>query len=315
MMAREDEVDEARYRRAEQALWRSYGVDPEERLVRLASTGTDVRVQVLGAGPPLLFVHGGSTCGASWAPLVARLGRFRCLVLDRPGCGLSAPLPARFDDVQRLVTFARELLPSVLDALEVQRAAAVSTSFGGLFALHAAHADPGRIDRVLEIGWPFGAPIEKVPLVMRVAAARPLAWTMTRVPPTKATVRAIFRQIGLGEALAAGRISDEAIEWFRSVLRDTDTLRNELRTNPPVITPFRGLNRDVLFPDAVLAELNVPVAFAWGTADPFGGEETARAFAARVAGARLELLPGAGHAPWMDDPDGVARSAEAFLAG
>ena len=142
-----------------------------------------------------------------------------------------------------------------------------------------------------------------------------LAWTLTRVPPTRATVRAIFRQIGLADALAAGRISDEAIEWFRSMLRDTDTMRNELRTNPPIITPLRGLNRDVLFTDALLGSLTVPVMFAWGTADPFGGRATAGAFAARIPDARLELLPGAGHAPWMDDPEGVARLTAAFLAG
>ena len=75
---------EARYREAERRLWGSLGVSVKEQRVRLGHVGATVRVQELGSGPPVLFVHGGSTCGTSWADLVARLDGFRCLLLDRP---------------------------------------------------------------------------------------------------------------------------------------------------------------------------------------------------------------------------------------
>ena len=64
---------EARYRVSEGALWSSLGVAPSERRVRLPRLGREVRVQELGTGPPVLFVHGGSTCGTSWADLAVRL--------------------------------------------------------------------------------------------------------------------------------------------------------------------------------------------------------------------------------------------------
>ena len=306
-------MDELRYREAEREFWESLDVAPAEDRVALASTGTEVRVQSVGDGPPVLFIHGTSNCGASWAPLVARVTGLRRLVLDRPGCGLSDPLPSRFESVGELVDFAGNFVPAVLDALEIRRASVVSTSFGGFFALHSAAAHPERFDRLLHFAWTFGAPIEKFPPVMRLASARLLNHLLLSVPPSTGLVKSIIRQIGLGDALDAGRISDEFLAWFQSMMRDTDTLRNELRTNPRLGTPIRGLKRDVLFTDEVLGSIGVPTKFAWGTADPFGGAETARAFAARTPGAELELLDGMGHAPWIDDPERCAAIATSFL--
>lgn len=307
-------MDEARYREHESALWRSLDAAPDDARVELASTGTEVRVQSYGDGPPVLFIHGGSTCGTSWAPLVAGVHDRRCLVLDRPGCGLSEPLPQPFAGVDELVEFAGAFVPDVLDALDVERASVVSTSFGAFFAFHSAAAHPARVDRVLEFGWPFGAPIETVPLVMRIASAKLLNHLLISVPPTTATVKAIFRQIGLRDALAAGRVSEESIRWFRSMLRDTDTLRNELRTNPPIMRPVGGLNEDVLFDDDVLGAITVPVAFAWGDRDPFGGRQTAETFSGRIPDAALTVLDGMGHAPWLDDPDRCAAIASDVLS-
>ena len=38
-----------------------------------------------------------------------------------------------------------------------------------------------------------------------------------------------------------------------------------------------------------------------GRARPFGNAETARALVGRMPNVTLEILPGAGHAPWLDD--------------
>ena len=85
-------MDEARYREAEHRLWEHEGLAPTEQLLALSRTGVTVRVQEVGQGPPIVFVHGASNGGTSWAPLVARLAGFHSIVLDRPGCGLSPAL-------------------------------------------------------------------------------------------------------------------------------------------------------------------------------------------------------------------------------
>ncbi|MBV9934605.1 MAG: hypothetical protein JO367_09925, partial [Actinobacteria bacterium] len=77
-------TNEAKYREAEQQLWEYVAVTPTEEWLDLRRTATRVRVQMVGDGPPVVFVHGASNGGASWATLVNRLEGFRCILLDRP---------------------------------------------------------------------------------------------------------------------------------------------------------------------------------------------------------------------------------------
>ena len=308
-------MNESRYRHAEQSLWASVGVTPTERQLRLERTGTTARVQEVGAGPTVVFVHGASNAGASWASLVARMDGFHCVLLDRPGCGLSEPLAGRLDDVARLATFADGLVVDVLDAMGIDTAMVVATSFGGYIGLRTAAAHPDRITRTFVVGWPIGAPIAATPLSMRLSTVTGLGRVMLSIPPTAGMVKAMLRGVGLRGAIESGRFGPVEIEWFRSLLRDTDTMRNELRSLPPILTPIKGINETILFDDAVLGSITNPVAFLWGEADPMGGAAIARTFVARVPGATLELLPGAGHAPWIDDPDHVAAAAKQFLYG
>jgi pimeloyl-ACP methyl ester carboxylesterase len=305
-------MNEERFRKAEQVLWRSIGVAPTERRVHLARVGVDVRLQEIGSGPPILFVHGASNGGTSWASLVSHLDGFRCLLLDRPGCGLSDPLSTRFDDVARLGEFAETLVVDVLDALGLDRAHVVGTSFGGYITLRSIAAHPGRIDRVVMLGWTIGAPIAQTPIVMRMASVRWLGQLLARVPPSERMVRSMLRQIGLREALESGRFSDDMVRWFQSLLRDTDTMRNEIVAGPRIMTPLRGINDSVLLPPSLLGPIRVPVRFIWGEGDPFGGADTAQEFVRQVPGAELELVPG-GHAVWIDDPGRVAASTDEFL--
>ena len=306
--------NEARFREAEQRLWASFGVTPTEQRVRLPRIGTTVRVQELGEGPAVLFVHGGSNGGSSWAPLAARLPGFRCLLLDRPGCGLSGAIPRRLADYDAMATFADGLIVDFLDALELETADVISTSFGGCFALRAAAKHPRRISRLLEFGYPIGAPASNVPMIMRMPWGRVMARLSTLVPQNERSVRMTLRQIGLAQALRSGNFTDIEVAWFLSLMRDTDTMRNEIAAGP---SPFRlrgDLNPKMLLPDGLLGSIQCPVRFLWGEEDPFGGPESARAFVGKVPGAELELVPGAGHAVWMDDPDWAARATQAFLS-
>jgi pimeloyl-ACP methyl ester carboxylesterase len=101
----------------ETRLRRSLGAAPVQRRVTLPRLGSVVRVQEVGAGPPVLFVHGGSTCGTSWADLAVRLPDRRCLLVDRPRTGLSEPLRDPIRDLDDLAALGDVLVPDILDAL------------------------------------------------------------------------------------------------------------------------------------------------------------------------------------------------------
>jgi pimeloyl-ACP methyl ester carboxylesterase len=307
-------MNESRYREAETRMWNSVGVTPTEQRLRLSRTGLTLRVQEVGEGPAIVFVHGASNSGVSWAQLVAGLDGFRCILLDRPGCGLSEPVAGGFDDVSRLGEFADNLIVDVLDALGLESAHVVSTSFGGFIALHTAAAHPDRVDRLVELGWTIGAPIASTPFVMRLASVRFLGRMMASIPPNERAVRSILKAAGLREALAAGRVSQEMVETFMALLRDTDTMRNELKAGPRIMTPLRGINDSILLPASLLASIKTPTYFLWGEGDPFGGADIARPFVAQIPTAELELMPG-GHAVWIDDPEYAAKVVRSFLAG
>lgn len=97
----------------------------------------------------MLFVHGTAGAGPVWAPLVHELRGVRCLLLERPGRGLSAPVDYPSYQYKSLVV---DLLTGVLDALGVDRAHVVGGSIGTVWALRLAAARPSRVDRAVLIG-------------------------------------------------------------------------------------------------------------------------------------------------------------------
>jgi pimeloyl-ACP methyl ester carboxylesterase len=300
----------ARFRAAEQALWRSCGREPREHRLGLARLGTIVRVLEAGDGPPVLFVHGANNGGSSWASLAAALPGFRCLLLDRPGCGLSGTLPRRLADLDALGDFGRTLVPSVLDALGLDDAAVVATSYGGYLALQAASSRPDRVRQLLLMGWSVGA--SAPPRSIRLASIPAVGRAMAAAPTNERAVRAMLRRIGLRGALDSGRFGPEMLAWYVSLLRDTDTLRNELAAGPTF--PVLRMDDRALLPASMLAGIRTPVSMLWGEDDPFGGAETARRFATLLPHATLELRPGVGHAPWIDEPEHAAAFVRAAVS-
>jgi pimeloyl-ACP methyl ester carboxylesterase len=274
-----------------------------------------VRVQETGSGPPVLLIHGAANAGTSWMSLMAKLPDVRCIALDRPGCGLSDPIvggPLR--DIAAIESYADRLLTDVLDALELPSAAVLATSYGGYFAIRGAATNPTRVDRIVEYSWPFGAPMDKVAMSMRLSALPGMRAMSAKMPITRTMVKALLRQIGLERALETGTFTDEMIDWFLSVQRDTDTMTNDLRSSPRVVTPVRGLNERMLHTDELLARVTMPTLFLWGDEDHNGGELVARTFVARLPNAQLEVIAQAGHAPWIDELDFCADRTRTFLA-
>jgi pimeloyl-ACP methyl ester carboxylesterase len=282
--------------------------------VALPRLGGEVRIQELGEGPPVLFVHGGSTCGTSWAELAAALPRFRCLLLDRPGTGLSDPLVRPVRDLGDLVDLADALLLDVLDGLGLPTAPVVATSFGGYFAMRAALAAPGRIERLVLLGWNAGAPVSRLPMMLRLGVAPVIGELLARMPVNRAAVRAIFRGIGSGAAVRDGRISAPAIDAYVELLRRTPSVRNDLALGRLLFSAGQGLDPRFLLSAEERARIATPTAFLWGDRDAFGDAAIARAFVAPFPDARLEIVPGAGHAIWVDDLDRAARFVGAAFA-
>lgn len=298
-----------RYRDAERALWTRYGLAPTERFIDLATPSTRLRVLDVGFGEPVLFVHGLIGPDA-WAPLVRELREFRCLVLDRPGWGLSTPVDYARSSYASIVA---NLLTGVLDGLRLDRVHVVGASGGTLWALRLAQARSERVGRVALIGAGPALSDMPVPGWLRMLAS-PLGAILVRAANTEDTVRSMLRQAGHGASLDDGRIVDELVTWRLSASRDTDAMRTErdmLRDGLVSWTTGRW-RRSALLADAELRAIEHPTLYIHGTRDPIAPLEITKRVVDLLPGGELQLVDG-GHEPWLEDASGVAESLTRFL--
>lgn len=256
----------------------------------------------LGAGPPVVLVHGWSLSSAVFADLTAHLARHhRVIAPDLRGHGASDPGPFALADLA-------DDLGLLLTALDLQGVTLLGWSLGGPVALSALARErrpaPAAADRVTRLilasstprftagdGWPHGLPAQHVAVLghrVRRDPARALARFFDdllapdeREPALRARAAAVRAGIPLPDPDAAQAGLD--------VLAATD------------LRP-------------ALAALSLPTLVVHGEADPICPAGAGRALAAAVPGARLALLPGAGHVPFLTRPDAFAAALAPFLA-
>lgn len=301
-------MNEQQYRTVEQKLWRTFGKSPSERRVRLAGTGTEIRIQEVGTGEPVILIHGGPNAGSTWAPLVEHLDGYRCLVVDRPGTGLSDDYVIHATDLPRI---GARFVADVLDALGIDRAHVIASSFGGHLALRSAAAHPDRFERMVQMASPAAVPGEQYPPFMRFIRSGLARRLLAVLPPNDRANRAIFRQLGHGASLDTGRIPDVVFEWYLALGRYTNTMRND---GEMIGREVLGQLSAVRLDEGLLASIRVPTLFLWGEDDGFGGLDNATRITRLMAAAELVAMPAAGHLPWLDDPVLAAATVRLFLA-
>ena len=113
----------------------------------------------LGAGPPLLLLHGSGPGVSAWAnwrlPMPYLTEHHRVLAPDLAGFGYSE-IPDGWEFSTQ--TWLRQVV-DLLDALSIERTSVVGNSFGGSMALALAIHHPERVDRIVLMG-SVGVPFE-----------------------------------------------------------------------------------------------------------------------------------------------------------
>lgn len=297
---------ETAYLRQQKALLDRYGVEARSNFVRLADIG---RIHVLeaGAGDPVVILHGGAGIGAEHIPVMAHLARrFRVVVPDRPGHGLSDPFDYRRLDLREAnVQFVRTLL----DELSIDRAALVGNSYGGFMGVCFALAHPERVSRLVLLSFFPGMSDRTLPAIMRLMVTPVLGSLLGRTigRPSERNTRMFFSKLIVAHI---DRMPEEliALETLHS-RRHRRSITGLFRAG---LTP-RGFRPRYVLRDR-LRQLQVPATFLWSERDPFKTIEEARAVAALVPGARFVMIPDAGHLPCTDQPELTATLLERALA-
>jgi 2-hydroxy-6-oxonona-2,4-dienedioate hydrolase len=293
-------------RSAEAAFWNSFGASPTERFLDLGPS-LRVRVQESGQGPPALFIHGTMTAGGAFAPLIARMRGFRCIALDRPGCGLSDAwqLHPEFRDQ------AVETILGVLDALRIDSVVLAGHSLGALWCTWFALAHPRRVRKLALIGPSIGFPGVHPPGFMRVLSIPGFGALLRRaMRPSRKSLERSFVSMGHGKSLRAGRFPTAMFDWGERLMIDTRTMQNELEAVTRAVG-FAGARRWTVLGDT-LRTLSVPTLLVSGTDDSHGGPSLAANAARLIPVSKVHIVEHAGHVPWLDNPAAVADAVSSF---
>jgi len=111
--------------------------------------GITMHYEELGAGEPLLLLHGFGMCGrGDWNSIATELAKtYRVILPDLRGHGWSTNPSGKFTMRQ-----SAEDIRALLDALGLRKVRAMGISAGGMTLLHLATKYPDRLDKMVVIG-------------------------------------------------------------------------------------------------------------------------------------------------------------------
>ncbi|MGW3664917.1 alpha/beta fold hydrolase [Streptomyces sp. NPDC005141] len=245
----------------------------------------------VGAGEPLLLLHGIGHHRQAWDPVIPILAAERDVIaVDLPGFGESPALPEGLThDLATVVP----VLGALCEALEIERPHVAGNSLGGLLALALGREKLVRSVTALSPAG-FWSPVERryafgVLLAMRQAARR------MPLPVVERLSRSTAGRTVLTSTIYArpGRRSPDAVVAETLALAHAEGFTETLRAGTTV-----------QFTDDIPT---LPVTVAWGTRDRLLVRRQGIRAKQIIPRARLVRLPGCGHVPMNDDPALVAR--------
>jgi len=254
--------------------------------------GQLVRVSVRGEGTPLLLIMGLGGNIEMWEPLERELNArgVQTIAYDASGTGES---PTRLVP-QRMPGLARQAA-HILDALGCPDAGVLGVSFGGAVAQELTLANPHRVRCLVLASTTCG--VGGVP-------GNPLALSLLATPlryysPT-------FLRL-IANMLYGPTTGDNG-----------DLLREQIdarRARPPKLWGYIGQLAAAAGWTSLpwLHRLRTPTLLLTGSADPIVPPVNGRILTARIPGAELHVVPGAGHLLLMDRAEECAATIAEFL--
>jgi haloalkane dehalogenase len=245
-------------------------------------------------GPTALLVHGWPESSYMWRdvlPALAGAG-WRAIAPDLPGYGDSPPDPPGSWErhIAALERFKTEL---GLDGV-----ALVVHDWGVMIGLRWAcdHPDAVRALIISDGGFFSDRRWHDLANVLRTPGDGEAFIESFDRPAFDGALRA-----------ACASMSDEALDEYWKAFTTPESRHGALEL-------YRSGDFDKLKPyDGRLAQLGVPALIVWGEQDRFAGVAMAHRFHEELPGSRLEILPGAGHFVWEDEPQATAALAAEFL--
>jgi pimeloyl-ACP methyl ester carboxylesterase len=234
------------------------------------------------SGMPNLYLHGIPTSSDDWPQFLARAGGVApdLIGFGRSGKGghLDYSLAGLADFVERF-----------LEHLGVHEIRAVGHDWGAAVALTFAARHPDRVARLVLINPP--PPLQNAaawPRIVRLWRARGIGELVMGATTKSLVARTLRHGSVRPDAWPDARI---AAVWDQFDQGTQRAILRLVRASTPTPSP------------------TTPTTILWGEEDPWYPPALADAYAARLPGATVERVAGAGHWPWLDRPEVVDRVA------
>jgi 3-oxoadipate enol-lactonase len=237
-----------------------------------------------GQGPPLLLLHSLGVSGESWNKVVVSLARSHSVYAwDMMGHGDSDKPPRDFlveDYARNVVQFAGKL--------GINRITLCGNSVGALIALEVAAAYPDKVEAVVLVGcpcWDGWGRMERLML-----SASNYDGDGSPLPAT-------------GEQLSTAytRVTPELIDWVNGQRAKAGTW---MKKTMMAIALYDALPR--------LSLVCCPTLVVFGSEDALRDRE--KVLLEGINGAKLAIVPQAGHLPQVDNPQGFLQAVKPFLS-
>jgi 3-oxoadipate enol-lactonase len=252
-----------------------------------------LHLRICGSGDPILLLHAGIADSRMWRPqMTALCTQHRVIAPDLRGYGRS-PIPNGPFSYQSDIG-------AILDYFQIEKTVIVGASFGSLLAVDYCLENSERVRGLVLIS-PFLSGFD-----------------------SGEAIRSFNRQED--ELLEAGDL-EGATElnmrmWVDGPERGTEQVNQELRSQigemqreafqVPIPTGAKLDDKDINSMHR-LEEIRCPVLILVGEADQEAVVEHAHEIARRVSGARIEVVPDAGHMLNMEQAEQVNMLIEAFI--
>ncbi|WP_192723903.1 alpha/beta fold hydrolase [Mycobacterium sp. OAS707] len=276
----------------------------EQDLREIAVSAGVLRYYDAGEGPTLLFLHGSGPGVTGWrnfrGVLPTFAERFRCLILEFPGFGVS-------DDFggHPMVTAQGAVAP-FLDALGVDRVDIVGNSMGGGVGINFAIHHPDRIGGLVTIGG-IGTnifspgPSEGIRLLQE----------FTEEPTRQRLVDWLNSMV-----YDQGLVTEQLIEERWKLATDPETLASARRMyGKAAFAQMMAMMKaaDVPMPWAQMHKVAAPTLLTWGRDDRVSPLDMALIPMRTIPNAELHVFPNCGHWAMIEAKEAFESAVMAFL--
>ncbi|MEO8333571.1 MAG: alpha/beta fold hydrolase BchO [bacterium] len=251
----------------------------------------DVRwhVQLLGAGPAVLLLHGSGAASHSWRDIAPRLARTNTVVVpDLPGHGFTSVASSHRLSLDGIAT----QLDALLTTLDVSPPVVAGHSSGGALALRLAMIRP--MGAVVGVNAALTPPPALstffAPLIRDLARSRVMGTLTALLAESDLAFRALMRSTG-------STVSKAQYELYRTFARSP-------AHTSALMTMFAGWDLTTL--RAALPSLATPVTLVVGTRDGWVPPVESRLVAQILPDARVIEIEGAGHLAHEEFPERVS---------